>query len=45
MKGEHGIPVPVLSAAILVSAAIPLILYFIFQKTIHMGSTAGAVKG
>jgi len=45
MKGEHGIPVPVLSAAILVSAAIPLILYFVFQKSIHMESTAGAVKG
>jgi len=45
MKGEHGIPVPVLSAAILVSAAIPLILYFVFQKNIHMESTAGAVKG
>ncbi len=45
MKGEHGIPVPVLSAAILVSAAIPLVLYFVFQKNIHMESTAGAVKG
>lgn len=45
MKGEHGIPIPILTAAILVSAIIPLILYFFFQKKIHMGSTAGAVKG
>jgi len=45
LKGEHGIPIPTLSAAILVSAAIPLILYFFFQNKIHMGSTAGSVKG
>ncbi|MDC7233656.1 MAG: carbohydrate ABC transporter permease [Spirochaetales bacterium] len=45
MKGEHGIPIPILTAAILVSALIPLVAYFFFQKNIHMGSTAGAVKG
>lgn len=45
MKGEHGIPIPTLSAAILVSALIPLILYLFFQNTIHMESTAGSVKG
>ena len=45
MKGEHGIPVPILTAAILVSAVVPLIFYFFFQKKIHMGSTTGAVKG
>lgn len=44
MKGEHGIPIPTLSAAILISIIIPLILYFIFQNAIHMGATAGAVK-
>lgn len=45
MKGEHGIPIPTLSAAILISALIPIILYFFFQNTIHMESTAGSVKG
>ncbi len=45
MKGEHGIPIPTLTAAILVSCIIPLIMYLFFQKKIHMGSTAGAVKG
>lgn len=44
MKGEHGIPIPVLSAAILVSVIIPLTLYFFFQNKIHMEATAGAVK-
>lgn len=44
MKGEHGIPIPNLTAAILLSIIIPVILYILFQKTIHMGSTAGAVK-
>ncbi|MDC7126622.1 MAG: ABC transporter permease subunit, partial [Spirochaetales bacterium] len=44
MKGEHGIAIPILTAAIIISIIIPLILYFIFQNTIHMGSTAGAVK-
>lgn len=45
MKGEHGIPIPILTAAILVSTIIPLILYMFLQNKIHMGSTAGAVKG
>ncbi len=44
MKGEHGIPTPTLSAAILVSIIIPLALYFIFQNNINMGSTSGSVK-
>ena len=44
MKGEHGIPVPTLCAGILFSVILPLILYFIFQNAIQMGSTAGAVK-
>ncbi|MBI9102469.1 MAG: carbohydrate ABC transporter permease [Spirochaetales bacterium] len=45
MKGEHGIPIPTLTAAILFSAIIPLVLYFFFQNKIHMESTAGSVKG
>ncbi len=45
MKGEHGIPVPTLSAAIILSIIIPVILYLFFQRSIHQGSTAGAVKG
>ncbi len=45
MKGEFGLPVPVLSAAVLVSAAIPLFLYLVFQNFVTMGATAGSVKG
>ena len=45
MKGEHGIPIPILTAAILISALIPLVFYFFFQNRIHMESIAGSVKG
>ena len=45
MKGEFGLPVPVLCAAVLVSAGIPLLLYLFFQNFITMGATAGSVKG
>lgn len=45
MQGEFGLPVPVLSAAVLVTAGIPLVLYLIFQNYITMGSVAGSVKG
>jgi ABC-type glycerol-3-phosphate transport system permease component len=45
MQGEFGLPTTVLSAAILVTSAIPLILYIIFQNYITMGSTAGSIKG
>jgi ABC-type glycerol-3-phosphate transport system permease component len=44
MKGEHGIPTPVLSAAILISIVIPLVLYAVFQNNINMGSTSGSIK-
>lgn len=45
LKGEHGVPVPILTAAILVSLVIPLLFYFFLQKAILMESTDGAVKG
>ena len=45
MQGEFGLPVPVLSSAVIVSAIIPTIFYLIFQKYISMGATAGSVKG
>ena len=44
LKGEHGIPPPILSAVILLSIIIPVILYLIFQNAINMGSTSGAIK-
>ena len=45
LQGEHGLPVPVLASAIVVSAAIPVILFFRFQKNIIVGITGGSVKG
>jgi ABC-type glycerol-3-phosphate transport system permease component len=45
MQGEFGLPTTVLTAAILVTSGVPLILYIIFQNYITMGSTAGSVKG
>ena len=45
MKGEFGLPTPVLTAAIMATSAIPLVMYIIFQNYITMGSTAGSIKG
>ena len=45
LQGEYGLPAPVLTAAILVTSGVPLIMYIIFQNYITMGSTAGSVKG
>lgn len=44
LKGEHGIPVPTLSAVILLSIVLPILFYFFFQNAVNMGATAGAVK-
>lgn len=44
-QGEFGLPIPVLTAAVLVTSGVPLLLYIIFQNYITMGSTAGSVKG
>ena len=45
MQGEFGLPVPVLSAAVIISALVPTVCYFFFQNFIAMNATAGAVKG
>lgn len=45
MQGEFGLTVPTMSAAVLVSAFIPLSLFLVFQKHVTMGATAGSVKG
>jgi len=44
LQGEFGLPVPILSAAVIISALVPTVCYFFFQKLIAMGATAGAVK-
>jgi ABC-type glycerol-3-phosphate transport system permease component len=45
LQGEFGLPVPTLAAAVMVSAAIPLVCYLFFQDFVAMDATAGAVKG
>jgi ABC-type glycerol-3-phosphate transport system permease component len=45
MKGEHGLPTPRMSAAVIVSSSIPLALFLFFQKYVAMGATAGSIKG
>lgn len=45
MRGEYGIGVPALSAALVIAMAVPLVMFLIFQRRITLGVTAGAVKG
>jgi raffinose/stachyose/melibiose transport system permease protein len=45
MSGEHGLRVPILSAAIVIAMSVPLVIFFIFQKRVTLGVTAGAIKG
>jgi ABC-type glycerol-3-phosphate transport system permease component len=45
MQGQYGLDDTVLTAAIMVTAAVPLALFLFFQKYIAMGAYAGAVKG
>jgi ABC-type glycerol-3-phosphate transport system permease component len=45
LQGEFGLPVPTLTAAVIASAAVPLVCYLLFQDFVAMGATAGAVKG
>jgi ABC-type glycerol-3-phosphate transport system permease component len=45
MRGEYGIGVPALSAALVIAMAVPLVMFLIFQRRITIGATAGAIKG
>jgi len=45
MRGEYGIGVPTLSAALVIAMAVPLVMFLIFQRRITLGATAGAIKG
>jgi len=45
MRGEYGIGVPALSAALVIAMAVPLVMFLIFQRRITLGATAGAIKG
>jgi ABC-type glycerol-3-phosphate transport system permease component len=45
MKGEHGLPTPIVTAALVFAMAVPLGLWVFFQRYVAGGATAGAVKG
>ena len=45
MRGEYGLAVPPLSAALVIAMAVPLVMFLIFQRRITLGATAGAIKG
>lgn len=45
MRGEFGLRVPILSAALVLAMVVPLGLFLAFQRHITLGVTAGAVKG
>jgi raffinose/stachyose/melibiose transport system permease protein len=45
MKGEFGLRVPILSAALVIAMVVPLAVFLVFQRYVTLGVTAGAVKG
>ncbi|MGA2613700.1 MAG: carbohydrate ABC transporter permease [Spirochaetia bacterium] len=45
MRGEFGLRVPILSAAVVIAMSVPLVIFFIFQRRVTLGVTAGAIKG
>ena len=45
MRGEFGLRVPILSAALVIAMVVPMAMFFLFQRQITLGVTAGAVKG
>ena len=45
MRGEFGLRVPILSAAVVIAMAVPLVIFLIFQRRVTLGVTAGAIKG
>ncbi|HTX71801.1 MAG TPA: carbohydrate ABC transporter permease [Rectinemataceae bacterium] len=45
MRGQYGLRVPILSAALVMAMAVPIVFFLIFQRRITLGATAGAIKG
>ena len=44
-RGEYGVRVPILSAAVVIGMVVPLVFFLVFQRRITLGATAGALKG
>jgi len=45
LRGQYGLRVPILSAALVIAMVVPLAIFLLFQRYITLGVTAGAVKG
>ncbi len=45
LRGQYGLRVPILSAALVIAMVVPLAIFLLFQKRITLGVTAGAIKG
>jgi ABC-type glycerol-3-phosphate transport system permease component len=45
LRGQYGLRVPILSAALVIAMVIPLLVFLLFQRRITLGVTAGALKG
>jgi ABC-type glycerol-3-phosphate transport system permease component len=44
IQGEHGLPIPRLTSAVMISSIFPLVFFLFFQKYVAMGATAGSIK-
>lgn len=45
LRGQYGLRVPILSAALVIAMVVPMLIFILFQRYITLGATAGAVKG
>ena len=45
LQGEYGLNTPSLTAILVLTALVPILLFLFFQKYVTQGATAGALKG
>jgi ABC-type sugar transport system, permease component len=44
LRGQYGLRVPILSAALVLATAVPSVVFLVFQRYVTLGVTAGAIK-
>lgn len=45
LQGQYGLSTPALSTVLMLTAAVPVLIFLIFQRLVTQGATAGAIKG
>lgn len=45
VQGEYGLSTPELTAILMITALVPILIFLFFQKYVTQGATAGAIKG